>query len=260
MAILTSATDGIGTVGSNIISVTVLNKESGRGVRNLIAELFDFDGWPDPENGVILSGGQLATTQPFDLETIYRTADRLGSRPTDASGNCQFSVTAADYNLPQAREQKPDLLLLILTPEEPGLDLNSRLLYFSTQARWNAAGQEAYIVNLSSDLLRKKGVPFTEQDPDTEATTDSNVQRYIDQKQRETQFEAGVTGYHAELATAEVEARQTFRGEFVKRVATDFSTVPISGVVVGDGDNVRDKNAETFHHRHRQGQRRPRFA
>ena len=44
----------------------------------------------------------------------------------------------------------------------------------------------------------------------------------------------------------EITERKAFRKDFITKVTTDFSTVPASGVLVQDGDNIQEKNNETI--------------
>src|SRR5262245_16287326 len=119
-------------VVSNIVSARIIHKETANGIANLQVDLFDLHNWPDPELGVITAVGSAAAPPPttFDVSSLYRTADRAGSAVTDASGNVRFEITPNDFNLTRNQlERKPDLVLVVLAPDEPGVDLNARLLH-----------------------------------------------------------------------------------------------------------------------------------
>ncbi len=81
------------------ISGKILHKESGNGIPNLLVELLDLDTRADPESGsspVILSAAigpaadPTAATSLGDISALYKSADRLGSRITDDSGQWMF--------------------------------------------------------------------------------------------------------------------------------------------------------------------------
>jgi hypothetical protein len=239
---------------SNIISGKILHKESGNGIADLLVELFDLDNWVDPEGGdsaVIersTDGTARDPTAPIfsgDISSLYKVADRIGSVITDSSGKFVFEVTPKDFNLPGKAEQKPDLLLVVLAPDEPGLDINKRLLHFTKDIYFNAGSKEAYIIRLPTTLLIEKDIPFGEQKEESPETIKNKVNLYINERKREREFSAGAADYHGALAAKESHERTVFRKEFIKKIGTDFSAVPLSGVFVADGDNIQGKNTET---------------
>jgi hypothetical protein len=242
---------------SNIISGKILHKESGNGIADLLVELFDLDNWADPEGGdsaVIersTDGTARDPTAPIirgDISSLYKVADRIGSVITDSSGKFVFDVTSKDFNLPRKAEQKPDLLLVVLAPDEPGLDINKRLLHFTKDIYFNAGSKEAYIIRLPATLLIEKDIPFGEQKEESPETIKNKVNLYINERKREQEFNAGAADYHGALAAQESQERKVFRKEFIKKIGTDFSAVPLSGVFVADEDTVKDKqkkNTET---------------
>src|SRR5215471_1732573 len=119
---------------SNIISGRIIHKETGEGIPNLQVDLLDLDDWPDPEFPIILGPAPAIgpVPPPPDISALYRMVDRIGSVITDTSGNIRFEVIPNDFNLPGKQiEQKPDLVLVVLAPDEPGLDINARLLHLA---------------------------------------------------------------------------------------------------------------------------------
>ena len=239
---------------SNIVSGKILHKESGDGIANLLVDLFDLDDWADPEGGdssVIASDASVILRDPSasivvgDISTLYKTADRIGSVITDASGKFVFEVTSRDFNLPRSKEQKPDLVLLVLAPDEPGLDLNKRLLHFARDIRLNAGGKEAYVIRLPTALLKEKEIPIGAQKEQSQETTENKVTLYVNERKREQEFNAGAADYHRAQSARETQERTVFRKDFIKKIATDFSSIPLDGVLAVDGDNIQEKNAET---------------
>jgi hypothetical protein len=232
---------------TNFVSGKILHKESNKGIGDLLVVLFDLDAWIDPENGnkpLITSETTTAINMP-DLSVLYTLGDRIGSVVTDINGSFIFEINKRDFNLPSGKEQKPDLLLLVLAPDEPGFDLNKRLLHFSKDIRLNVGTKEAYIIKLPTALLKEKEIPFLLETEETRATAEGKVSFYINQKEREMEYNAGVAEYHGTMANKETEDRKAFRKDFVKKIATDLTMVPLNGQVVLDGDKIIDKNTET---------------
>ena len=233
---------------STIVSGKVLHKESRNGIGDLLVELFDLDAWADPEGGESAATGRDAASiarDPLsliggDIGNLYKLGKRVGSAATKPSGEWVVELTAKDFNLPRKAEQKPDLVLLVLAPDEPGLGINKRLLHLSMDIRFNACSSEAHIILLPTGLLKERGIPFGEQKEEDQAST--RVDAYKNERIREREFNAGVADFHGAEAARESQERKVFRKEFLKKIGTDFSTVSLSDVFVADGDNIQDKN------------------
>jgi hypothetical protein len=241
------------SLASNTISGKIVHKESGNGIADLLVDLFDLDGWADPEGGdprTTAPGAAAVLRDPVsliagDLSNLYKVGQRVGSASTSQSGEFVINLTTKDFNLSGKTEQKPDLVLLVLAPDEPGMDVNKRLLHFAKDIRFNAGSGEAYIVRLSTSLLKDKDILFGTPQEKSPETVKSKVSAYIDERKREQEFNTGAAAFHGEQAAREKQERTSFRKDFLKKIGTDFSAVPLKGVFAADGDNIRDKNIET---------------
>ena len=245
MTAVTRSSASVTPVVSNIVSGRIVHKETGNGLANLQIDLFDLDSWPDPELGTDAVIGRAAANAAsgIDVSTLYRTADRIGSVITDDSGKIEFNVVPKDFNLPGKKaEEKPDLALVVLAPDEPGLDLNARVLHIAKDIRLNAGSKEGYIIRLPTSLLAKHEIPVTVQREATVESAGDDVARYIARKNSEQAFTSGIADYHGKASTKEITDRQVFRKDFVAKIATDFSKVPVNGVLVAEGDNIQEKN------------------
>lgn len=138
----------------NTIAGRIIVKESGAGIPDLLVVLYDFDPAtrteeliPDAEP---LPGGQASSTDGSRMG-----ADRLASMLTDANGAFRVTFDDAEFKISTPDERRPDLLIVVLAPEEPGKKFEERILYSSSGIRQNAGRTENYIVRLPSDLLRK---------------------------------------------------------------------------------------------------------
>src|SRR5258708_5914059 len=140
MTAATCSSASVTPVVSNVVSGRIIHKETGNGIANLQVDLFDLDNWPDPElqDGNVIARAATNAASTTDISTLYRTADRIGSVITDDTGKIEFNVIPKDFNLPGKKaEQKPDLALVALAPDEPGLDLNARVLHIAKDIRLN---------------------------------------------------------------------------------------------------------------------------
>jgi hypothetical protein len=161
---------------SNVISGKILHKESGNGVADLLVELYDLDNWVDPEGG--RPAGDLPDISAIvrgDLSSLNKLAKRVASTLTTRSGEFTIPVTTKDFNVNGRSEQKPDLLLLVLGPDEPGYDLEKRLLHFAKDVRFNAGTNEAYIIRLPTRLLEEREIPFGDRKTESELARASSI-------------------------------------------------------------------------------------
>jgi hypothetical protein len=236
---------------SNVILGKILHKESGAGIPDLLVDLFDFDAWPDPEEGDGTSGrdstGDAGSARlPTDVAALYKLGERIGSVITDASGQFRFDVIPKDFNLPGTTpETKPDLVMVVLAPDEPGFDLAKRVLYFSKDVRFNAGSREAYVIRFNTAFLKEHDIPFGVRPEEDRKSAQDKISAYVNDRKREEEFKAGVADYHSAETARETQERKVFRKDFVKQVATDLTSVGVPGVIANDGDNIAEKNNQT---------------
>jgi hypothetical protein len=127
----------------NTIRGWVIVKESGLGVPRLLVEILDCDPNTSGEEPGPSSDG-----------------DRLGCVVTNTpDGSFELAYDNAEFQVRNA-ERRPDLVLRVLAPEEPGQRLESRILYTSADVRQNAGLIEHYVIRLTTDQLLKHGIPL----------------------------------------------------------------------------------------------------
>jgi len=199
----------------NVVVGKILHKdESGvyQPIDNLLVDLLDLDNGPDPESGdgAIARGATLST--PADVAALYKLGDRIGSAITDASGRFRFDVVRKDFNLPRTTETKPDLVLVVLAPDQPGLDLAKRVLHFSKDVRLNAGSQEAYVICFTTAFFKEHDIPFGAQREQRRDTARDLVGAYVAERTRERDYSVGVAEFHSVEATRETQARKVSEG------------------------------------------------
>jgi hypothetical protein len=204
---------------SNVIVGKILHKESGAGIPDLLVDLFDLDVWPDPESGEgAIARDATATaasvSTPTNVEALYKLGDRIGSVITDASGHFRLDVIPKDFNLPRTTETKPDLVMVVLAPDEPGLGLAKRVLHFSNDVRFNAGSREAYVVRFNTAFLKEHDIPFGLQKEQSRETAGDKVGAYVSDRKREEEYNAGVAEYHSVQTGARDTGAQGFQEGF----------------------------------------------
>ena len=229
----------------------ILHKETNKPLPDVLVVLLDLDSFNDPEKPVILMSAPesgAASTGPdiTKLLSNFSSYNRLFSGITDAEGKAAATVLPKDFNTGEESEQKPDLLLLVLAPEEPGLDLPKRLLYLSNDFRVNAGSSEAYIVRLGTVLLKEKQIPIPQADGND--LVDAKIAAYQARSAGDDQFHGAIL----DLEKAKTQQRQTDFVQSRDQLKNLFTPTPINAVgsnystFVGENEAVKDKVADHF--------------
>jgi hypothetical protein len=142
----------------NYISGRVVLKETGVGIPDLLVVIHDVDPDTRPEEAIGTPAAAM-TTAPA-RNPVGSLGDRLGSRLTAANGDFHFSYEDGEFQIRNADEKRPDLLLLVQAPEEPGLSEAARTLYVSPEICQNAGRTEQRLIRIPAEALKTAGVPL----------------------------------------------------------------------------------------------------
>jgi hypothetical protein len=242
------------------ITGKIQNKEAGIGIPDLLVVLLDIDNFQDPEypQSPSIEGFNpnpniedveserfspnvervdLDATTDFDINFLISQANRLGSVITDREGNFSLEIDDKDFNTGNEQEQKPDFFLIVLTPEEPELTLNDRLLYYSNDFRINAGHKEAYIIKLKSELLKERQVAVPQS-----GSAENKISNYQKKIQEDNDYNDVVEKVEQEKVVAKQAAIQSYR-ENLQAVLTP-PAIPISSdfsTFVDRNEKVTDK-------------------
>jgi hypothetical protein len=147
----------------NYISGKVVLKETGVGIPNLQVVIHDVDPGTSPEEAIpattllgtgAITGTALATTN----NSLPDIGDRIGSRLTSVNGWFEFQYEDTEFQIRNPEEKRPDVLLLVLAPEETGVPETKRILYVSPEICQNAGRTEQRLIRISGEALKKAGV------------------------------------------------------------------------------------------------------
>ena len=160
----------------NHLGGRVVLKETGVGIPDLLVVIYDVDPGTTPEEasstGEAVTGGgagregaapllaATATVAPIARTWDPDIGDRLGSRLTGTDGSFQFDYEDTEFQIRNPKEKRPDLLLMILAPEEPGVDEATRVLHVSSKVCGNTGRTEQRLIRLPENALKKAGVPL----------------------------------------------------------------------------------------------------
>ncbi|MBU1340702.1 MAG: hypothetical protein KKE44_01430 [Proteobacteria bacterium] len=139
----------------NMIFGKVVVKETGKGVPDLLIVIYDLDFKTKP--GKILSNIKNDTSSEIWQQV---SGNRLGSILTDENGRFKLSYEDSQFQI-HDKEKRPDIALFIAAPEDPGMELCSRILHISYDIRYNAGCIEQYIIRLPMERLKNAGISIS---------------------------------------------------------------------------------------------------
>ena len=152
----------------NKITGRITLTNSNTGIPNLIVVVYDVDlGTRSEEEEIkIIVEGKAVTSQPLNvlndnkkpIDGFDGLGDRIGSVLTDKSGQFYLEYEDDEFRIRNKGERRPDLLVLVYSPEINGKSVNDNLLFISPEIRQNAGKKESYFIQLSEGQLIKAGV------------------------------------------------------------------------------------------------------
>jgi hypothetical protein len=182
----------------NRVSGRVVVRETGLGIPDLLVVIYDVD--PGMLTAEQAGSSPVGTTAP-NAGMLQRgiSGDRLGSALTDQSGAFELTYEDSDFGdeddeagVPDDEAKRPDLLLLVLAPEDASENGSSSVLYSSPSVRQNAGRTEQYLIRLTVAQLQQASlpVPSAPRDEDDEprpvlertVTTDLRVESVEDRE------------------------------------------------------------------------------
>ncbi|HEX5151236.1 MAG TPA: hypothetical protein VFW07_07290 [Parafilimonas sp.] len=225
------------------ITGKILHKETGNPLQDLTVILFDLNGSTPSEttNTINRSMTFSSVNNMSDILHIYQTARRVGSVLTDAFGKFTFDTDDKKSSESNAAEKKAGFTLLVLSPAEPGIDLQQRLLYFSNDVSMNAGGNESFLIKLGTDLLNQKQVEVPEA---ATATDDTNVLSKLEKsiQARKTFLAKKQQLFKVQIMKdkqEQMEKRQSeFTTPFLRKISKVSQSFRNSGFFVKEGDSV----------------------
>jgi hypothetical protein len=175
-----------------------------------------------------VEGGAAAPAPPDD------DGDRIAAILTRPDGRFKVTFEDGEFQIRNPQERRPDLLIKVLPPEEPGVIPEANPLYITKAVRQNAGRTEEYLIRLTTDELAKASIsPPSLLPPDVE-TAKSAVGRLMEAR---VQTEALTEGTVA-IARQRGDAHRTRYASF----GTQFHPVlldALSGVAANPVDPSR---------------------
>lgn len=192
----------------NTVSGKVVGKESGRGIANLLVEIFDVD----PKADVGRFRSSLTTGNP---------PKRLGAVATDGSG--AFSLAFGSSSPELGSRAGINLILTVSAPEDPGEE--PKALYVSRAMRRNAGQLETYLVQIAERDLEAAGVRLWGQVNVELPPVDLAAKRLLESAQRDVQLASATRDAGKVKIESAREVLNAFRADFLPALEASLSRV-----------------------------------
>lgn len=211
------------TIGTNEVRGLVRHKETGKPLRELLVVAYDLDPHAEnPDRDRIRVNTD--PTSPLNNPDTYKSdiqrglpnglhSDRLGSVLTGEDGQFQITYTDDAFRIRQQHRRngdddvgqiekvsdiRPDLFVIVFSAEQAKQNEFENVLFRSNWARINAGRLETYLIEVSSEALRKMGIPIPKEEPDDD-DVDSEVLRYKKHIRAERRFGEKLFEFTCEL-------------------------------------------------------------
>jgi len=188
----------------NVIRGRVEVKGTGLGVGGLLVVLFDIDPGTAPEGALASIGAP--------------SSRRFGSVLTDRQGQFEFRLEFPE-------DKQPRLLLTVLAPEEPGVPMDQRVLFTSTDVRQIVGPVEEYLIRIPAEALKPAGIPV----PVDRSVAREEPQVMLSKLRQAVEFRVAVADETRNIAGARVDtARKLAKATdaVVESRITEFSRQP----------------------------------
>jgi len=253
-------------IRSNKISGLVLHKETKKPLKNLLIVAFDLDpdGFnPDQDAIRVNTDPQSPLNDPATFKVTEREptpngvpGDRLGSVLTDEEGQFQINYEDDAFRIRRRKagarddvaEQRPDLFLVVLVAEESGQSEFDNVLFRSNWARINAGRLENYIIEISSEDLKRNGLPVPVNISESE-TLDAKLASTKSELLRKRKFRLGMTEIHNELDQADNIEKEEVRGFLKKALIRDVGDLGANNNFVRfvqEGETIKSAQQEVY--------------
>ncbi len=172
----------------NRIYGKIVLKENRIGIPDLLVIVYDIDPNSKPEEIIRISNsntGFFARSQGFP-------GDRIGSALTDENGAFEFKYEDSEFQIGSPKEKRPDLFLIVMSPDEPNKKSNQGILFFSTDIRQNAGRSEQYLILLFEEQMKKEGIaiPTASDGIPTDSSSIIHTMNIVNEQQKKIKTEA----------------------------------------------------------------------
>ncbi|MFH2094061.1 MAG: hypothetical protein ABIJ16_00060 [Bacteroidota bacterium] len=207
----------------NTIHGRVTLTETLVGIPDLLIVVYDVDPQTKPEEFITTENG----TVGFSLRGQGFPGDRIGSVLTDQNGAFTFVYEDSEIQIRNEKEKRPDLFLMVLSPEEASKNLNVQILYGTSDIRQNAGRSEQYLIRLTSEQLKKAGLSIPSESVDSDNDPDSVIHKVSQTVERRELIKQEIQKIAVTKVTEVKKQVQQIKIAFEKRLVENLSKIPL---------------------------------
>jgi len=221
----------------NTISGKVVLKESGVGIPGLLVAIYNV---ADGAQADKIRAQYISNRNNGNPASGARQA--LGSVLTNAAGEFALNCEMNEYpkknespkenargekrQRPSHRNTRTNLFLVVLAPEEKGKDFESRILYCSTDVRYNAGPCEQFLIQLTDEQLKKAGIPNPVTNNPALQDSAAVINQLKESEKNQAQLREGLRGLHRQRLAKVRATTQIFKDTVQPQLLATLSSIP----------------------------------
>ena len=164
-----------------------------------------------------------------------KSAARLGSVLSDSDGHFLLTYDdSADGSVVPRNKSSVNLMLVVSAPDDEKSHSSQKIIYQSNPPRLNAAKQETFNIGISSAAQRDFGLG-------SEVTAEESISSYKYERASEKELSDAIAEHHSTEVRRDIDDKAAMRKELLRAVATDTDLAPLTGEVVGENGDIKEK-------------------
>lgn len=196
-------------------------KENRIGIPDLLIIIYDVDPNTKPE--------EIINTTDSTIDFLKKNqgfpGDRIGSVLTDKDGIFEFKYEDSEFQIRNPKEKRPDLFLMVMSPEEPNKNSSKGILYVPSSIRQNAGRSEQYLILFSEEQLKKAGIVIPTNSTKDFSDTNSIIHNMnlVNEQQEKIKLEA--KNFAIKKVSKERVKSQQIKNELETRIISKLTNV-----------------------------------
>jgi hypothetical protein len=207
--------------GSFSVQGRIFDAVTKDGLANLLVTIYDID-------------KSIERASNSSIAALLKNAMRIGSVVSQDNGAFSFRYGREDIASLENGKSRLDLLLVVSAPDDESTASSDKVLYYSNPPRMNAGRVESFNIGITRATQKKFALH-------RESTIKDSISSYERAKIDEKELNDSIVKFHRAALDRDVKEKEILRKELLDRIATDARAVALTGELVKDNDNIKDK-------------------
>jgi len=227
----------------NIISGKVVVKESGIPIPDLLVVVYDIDPGTRSEESFTVPGTSIDTVHPA---AMTGPGDRIGSVLTNHNGMWSLAYDDGEFRVLNPAEKRPDLLLMVLAPEDADADKPPIILYSSKILRIDSGRNEESIIRITGKQLIDAKIPIPA-DEKEDNTVERKINKFREKKTAQKALKEGIKEINTEFDMADAPELTGLKKIFRSAILPNAAVTNSFYNFVKENDSIHDVQQQVFH-------------